>query len=117
MNARRDTLPKLKDVLATIESQPDHWLFLPAEEPWSLESPCAILDTDDLDDGEDLPPLAKELDLQCTLLVSDLQGIRYNATAQLGSLTPEQFFDAFMYYYDNDAYKDFGHLYDPPSQR
>ena len=117
MNASRDSLPKLEDVLGTIDAQPDDWLFLPSGEPWSLESPCAILDTDDLDEDEDLPPLAKELDLRCTLLVSDLKDIRDNATAQLGSITPAQFFDAFLYYYENDAYKDFGRLDEPPSPR
>ena len=114
MQVTRDSLPTLRDVLASLDSQPDQWLFMPADEPWSLDSPCIPLDTHDLDDDEELPPLAKQLNLQCALLVSDLRGIRHNATAQLGSVTDEQLFGAFMYYYDNDAYKDFGHLYDPP---
>ena len=60
--------------------------------------------------------LARDLDLQCTLLVSDLKDVRYNAAARLGAVTLDQFFDAFLYYYDNDADKDFGRLYDPPLQ-
>ncbi len=109
----RNALPTLREVLDTIDNQPDNWLFLPSSEQWSLDSPCAILDTSDLDDDDDTPPEAKAADLMLALSVSQVQDIIHNAKAQLGAITAEQGLEGFLYYYDNDAFKDFGFLYVP----
>jgi hypothetical protein len=110
-------LPTFRSVLASIDDQPNHWLFLPASEDWHLDSPCAVLTTDDLEPDEEIPAFAREHDLTCALDVAAVQDVVSNASQQLGTPTIEQLFDAFLYYYDNDAFKDFGSLYGPRSQR
>lgn len=50
------------------------------------------------------PQFAKDNDLQRVLVVRDIQGIVENAKQQRPDVDANTLFDAFKYYFDNDAF-------------
>ena len=80
-------------------------LFLPENEIWNLKTKCMILDPDDVEDyGEDVPKIAKEKKLIYTLSIQTIQAIYKNAYEQKNDCSGEDLMEAYLYYYDNDAY-------------
>jgi hypothetical protein len=103
------TMVSLSEVLEHIEEL--DWqlaLFLNPEEEWTLLTPCAILDPDDVEDDEDEEPLyAQENGLTYALDVNRVKGIVRNARGQKSNCTADDLLQAFLFYYDHDAYLDF----------
>ena len=103
-----NTLSRLSEVL----ENPDKYsakthLFLPMDEDWNEDTYCAVLSWDD-----DKPQFAKEHGLDPALDMYAVQGIVSNARQQRSLLSPGMLLDAFLFYYDNDAFIDFDVL--PP---
>ena len=58
-------------------------------------------------DGPDQHPLAVEHGLRCSIGANEVIDIAINARDQLPTATIEQLLEAFLIYYDNDAFVDF----------
>jgi hypothetical protein len=78
-------------------------VYLPKDRDWSLESPVAVLSPDDSEEDED-PEIAKVNGLVYVLGMSVVQDIVANAKEQKLNATPDDLFEAFMFYCNNDAF-------------
>ena len=86
------------------------WLFLPKDVRWTLESPCLveefeevpIEDEDEADAG--LPEIVKEQRMMPALSIAQVQDLVSNLKEQRPTVDDDTLFDAFIYYYDNDAF-------------
>jgi negative regulator of genetic competence, sporulation and motility len=101
---------KLSDVL--VNSEKFEWsdaLFMSRVEEWTLNSSCAVLDPDDIeDDADEEPKFAQDNNLKYILSIQDIQSIVDNAKQQKTCCTENDLFEAFLYYFDNDAFIEFG---------
>ena len=80
-------------------------LFLPEEEVWELDTEGLIWDPDDVEDESDEgPKAAMDLGLIHALSIQNIQDIVYNAKQQKESASADDLLEAYLYYYDNDAY-------------
>ena len=80
-------------------------LFLPEEEVWELDTEGLIWDPDDVEDESDeVPKAAMDLGLIHALSIQNIQDIVYNAKQQKESASADDLLEAYLYYYDNDAY-------------
>ncbi|MBP3351512.1 MAG: hypothetical protein J6L65_03820 [Lachnospiraceae bacterium] len=80
-------------------------LFLPKEEVWELDTEGLIWDPDDVEDESDeVPKAAMDLGLIYALSIQDIQDIVYNAKQQKENVSADDLLEAYLYYYDNDAY-------------
>ncbi len=79
-------------------------LFLPKDDIWSLSSMCAVLYTDDLEDSEEVPQFALDNNLVWALNIQDVQNIFENAKQQRFLCSDTDLLEAFLYYFDNDAF-------------
>lgn len=80
-------------------------LFLPEDEEWDFESRCMVLDPDDVENDEDeLPQQAAEKNLMYALGIQTIQSIYKNIYEQKKDFLKEDLMEAFLYYYDHDAY-------------
>jgi hypothetical protein len=97
---------RLRDVLANIDIF--EWrdaLFIVRGEEWRLDSKCAVLDPDDVENEEDEEPrFAIDNNLKYALSMQEVRGILKNAYEQNSNCTVEDLLKAFLYYYDNDAF-------------
>jgi hypothetical protein len=97
-------------LLAIAENSPRAWVYLPADQDWSLDSKCAILESDEVppeledEPGAGLPEFAKRNGLMQTLPVAVVQDIVMNARAQKPDAAVDVLFRAFQYYHENDAF-------------
>lgn len=82
----------------------DHFLYLPMDEVWSLSTRCAIYPNSD---AEFLPG-ADDFGLSYAIGMAAIDDIIANARMQLGKPIAEQLLEAFLYYFDHDAYITFG---------
>ena len=97
----------LGGVLAGIEHFPArHGLFLPTDEEWDEHTRCAVLPMSDEDD--EAPPFAAEHGLEYALGVYAVQDVVANARLQVPAPSDRMLVDAFLFYFDNDAFIDFG---------
>jgi hypothetical protein len=104
-----ERLIPLREALTLAEASPhDAALFLPGDGGWAIDTPCAILAVDPYDDGEADPPFARQWGLRRALSVAQFQDIVANAREQIAEPTPEQLLNAMLFYYDRDAFIDFG---------
>jgi hypothetical protein len=101
----------LKQALLSINSQSTRcWLYLPATVSWTLESLCLIAESEEVPPEEEddpdagMPQIAKDNELMQVLSVSEVQDLVENVKAQKSDVSDEELFEAFLYYYDNDAY-------------
>jgi hypothetical protein len=101
----------LREALHSIDSQSiGCWLYLSASVNWTLDSPCLILESEEvppeLEDDPDagIPEIVKERDLMEALSVGQVQEIVTNAKSQKANVSDEELLEAFLYYYDNDAF-------------
>lgn len=102
---------KLIDLQTVLVNAKDfNWedsLFLSGSEEWSLSSKCYLFNLDDLDDDEELPKFALDKNFKYVLSIADVQDIVDNAQQQLMECSESDLFDAFKYYYKNDAFISF----------
>jgi hypothetical protein len=99
------------EVIKTIGSRsPNAWVYLPSNKNWSLDTKSAILESDEvppeLEDEPDagVPEIAKRNGLIQVLPVTVLQDIITNARSQKEDATLQEIFEAFEFYYNNDAF-------------
>lgn len=84
-------------------------LYLPEDETWNKDTEGMVLDPDDVEDDEDeVPKEAKEKNLIYALNIQIIQSIVDNSYQQKSKLSVEELVEAYLYYYDYDAYIDFG---------
>lgn len=99
-------MKKLSFILKKIEEF--KWsdaLFLPEDETWGKNTEGMVLDPDDVEDDEDdVPQKAKEKHLMYTLSIQTIQSIVRNLEQQKYDISEDDLVEAFLYYYDNDAY-------------
>ena len=100
-----DNLLVLRDVINSIQEYPwEDWLFLPQDENWHIDTKCAVLNLDDLDDEEEVPMFANENALKLVLNISDVQDIVENYLQNHKDATIDDLFNAVMYYFKHDAF-------------
>ena len=99
-------MKKLSFILKNIEEF--KWsdaLFLPKDDVWEKDTEGMVLDPDDVEDDEDdVPREAKENHLMYTLSIQTIQSIVRNLEQQNHDFSEDDLVEAFLYYYDNDAY-------------
>ena len=72
-------------------------VVLTEDEIWCVDTMCMILDPNDVEDDDDEAP-------KIALDVQTIQSIVQNISEQKRDYTDEELLEAFLYYYDNDAY-------------
>lgn len=83
-------------------------LFLPDTVVWTLETKAVICDPDDVESEDDeIPQIAKEMGLPLSIGIQDIKQVVNHARQQVKDCSIEQLFEAFLYYYDNDAFIEF----------
>ncbi|MCP4546845.1 MAG: hypothetical protein GY835_10320 [bacterium] len=104
------SLTTLREVLLTQDLLPEAWLYLPESEPWSLESPALVARSvevppeDELELKAGYPAAALQHNLVSALQSATIEDIVSNLQAQVAAPSAEQLLQAFLYYYDNDAF-------------
>lgn len=97
-----NTITTISDVLSVdTPPAPTGFLYLPMDEVWQLQTRCAVLAKSDSDG---VPDLAQQHGLSYALEMASVQEIVVNARGQLGEPTVDQLFEAFLFYYDHDAF-------------
>ncbi len=96
-----------KALEAVNDSSYDAYFFLPPDEVWNADTPCAVIEIDPYDDSDDDPAFARTHGLRKSLSVPQAQDVVRNAREQLGSPTAQQLVTAFLFYYDRDAFISF----------
>lgn len=80
-------------------------LFLPEDEVWNKDTEGMVLDPDDVEsDEDDVPKGAKERNLMYALNIQTIQSIVHNVVMQKSKISIDELVEAYLYYYDNDAY-------------
>jgi len=104
----------LKEILLSIEGHSAlAWVYLPADKNWNLDSPSAVLESEEvppeLEDEPDagVPEFAKQNGLIQALPVTTVQDIVSNAKAQKPDATVVDLLKAFEFYYRHDAFYKF----------
>lgn len=108
-NRRIKSMYKLSFILENIDKF--KWsdaLFLPEDEVWNGDTEGMVLDPDDVEDDDDeVPKEAKERKLIYALNIQAIQSIVQNVFQQKSKISVEELVEAYLFYYDNDAYIDF----------
>lgn len=78
-----------------------HYLYLPMDELWQLETRCAVLADSDLDG---VPHVAQKNGLSYALGVAAIQDVVANVEEQVKDAKVDQLLQAFLFYYDHDAF-------------
>jgi hypothetical protein len=76
-------------------------LYLAENAVWSLQTTAAVLAESDVDGN---PPFAEVQGLRYAIGMGAVCEVAQNAKLQLGTVTPDQLLEAFLYYYDHDAF-------------
>lgn len=80
-------------------------LYLSENEIWSENTKGAIMDPDDVEFEEDeVPKFAMDNNLSYILDIGSIQDIVRNAFLQKDDCSVNDLFEAFKYYYKNDAF-------------
>src|SRR5262249_52899486 len=82
-----------------------HFLYLPMDEIWQLGTKCAVLTKSDVDG---VPEVAQQNGLAYALGIAAVQDIAANAREQVRDVSLDQLLQAFLFYYDHDAFITFG---------
>ena len=99
---------KLQDILSSPETL--HWahgLYMPRDSEWDLETPCLVWDVDDCEADSDEPKEAVDRGFKYVLGIQAVQGIVQNARTQLPRASSTDLLNAFIYYFEHDAFIDF----------
>ncbi|WNZ63997.1 hypothetical protein QEG98_10045 [Myxococcus sp. MxC21-1] len=102
-----DKLLSLGEVLVHINEC--HWedfLYAEGRPPWTVETRCVVIERDPYSD--ELPEAAKALSLVPVLQVSDVKSVVRNAKQQRPDVSTEDLVRALTFYFQKDAYIDFG---------
>ena len=98
---------QLSEVLLSADTLPSHLeLFLPDDRQWSGGTVGALLDPDDDEDPEN-SIFAKKHRLIPALGVPEIQDVVSNARQQDPDANKETLLQAFLYYFQNDAFIEF----------
>lgn len=100
-------LLSLRELLSDRTLPFDHHVLLPSESKWHLDTLCAIVESDEIAEPEN-HPLALENKFSCSIGTNEVLDIIANAREQVPRATVEQLLDAFEFYYENDAFIEFG---------
>jgi len=84
---------------------PGHFLYLPMDEVWQVETKCAVIPQSDLDG---VPDVAQQNGLSYALGIAAVQDVVANAREQNANVNLAQLLQAFLFYYDHDAFITFG---------
>ena len=107
-NSRKEWFSMYKLSYILENSNQFNWsdaLFLPEDEVWNKETEGMVLDPDDVeDDVVDLPKEAIDNNLMYVLSMQMIQSIVKSAKEQRTEVSEEDLVEAFLFYYDNDAY-------------
>lgn len=79
-------------------------IFLSKDKDWSLNSLYYLFNLEDLEEGEEIPQFVINNNLDYVLSIADLQDIVDNSYQQHPQCSESELFDAFLYYYKNDAF-------------
>jgi hypothetical protein len=102
-------LTTLGEVLSATERLPlDADVFLPFDEVWGLDTRCAVVRVDRYAEERTTPEIAARNGLGYALQVAQVQDIVANAREQRPAATVEDLVAAFLFFYDRDAFIDFG---------
>ncbi len=77
------------------------FVYLPMDEVWQLPTECAVLSQSDIDE---VPGFALQHGLSYALETASVHDIVSNARAQIKEPTLGQLLEAFLFYYDHDAF-------------
>lgn len=104
-----------REVLCGIERYSTKcWVYLSEVDSWNINSPCLVLESEEVpperEDHPDagVPDAAKRLKMMQAITVAEVQDVVANAKIQKADVDAETLFRAFLYYYDNDAYLSLG---------
>jgi hypothetical protein len=103
----------LSGILAHAHNFPwDGDLFIPKDGDWNNDTKGMVvrIDIDDLDDGNDFDdlPIVKHYNLRYVLSMAAVQTIVSNAESQKPAINEDQLLQAFLFYFDHDAFITFG---------
>lgn len=99
----------IREVLQNIAHMPDSWFYLPAT-PWTLDTRGAFsLDSWDFapDSTDHLPPQVFSEGWVATLEKAMIEDVIFNADQQVTHASLEIYFQAFEFFYRNDAFMEF----------
>ena len=99
----------IREVLENLDKMPDSWFYLPNSN-WTLDTKGAFsLDSRDFppDSTDYLPPQVANEGWIETLDTPMIQDVINYTDQQLPSATVEDYFEAFKYYFENDAFLEF----------
>lgn len=101
-------LTTLGKVLSIADQLPlDADLFLPFDEVWEPNTRCAVERMDRYAEEPAVPEVATRNGLGRALQIAQVQDIVDNARQQRASASVEELVEAFLFYYDRDAFIDF----------
>lgn len=93
---------KLGDFLTgSVELDPRMYLYMSMNEIWALGTRCCMLDTSDIDGN---PEFSEQNNFEFVIEAAAIIDIVENLNLQIPRPAPEQLLDAFLFYYDNDAF-------------
>ena len=95
----------IRMVLETIGEQPETWLYLPPQQ-WTLETK-GIFSQDSSELAEDeigIPHEYQDKGWIATLDQATIEDIVLNAKEQKETVSVEELFEAFLFYYEHDAF-------------
>jgi hypothetical protein len=106
-----EKLVRLREVLEKPDDLDEKaWLYLPAARKWDLDSDCAILRSEEvppeMEDDPDagVPVFAKANGLTQALPTATVKEIVANARLQRAEVDLPTLLEAFIYFYDHDAF-------------
>ena len=103
-------LMKLKEILTLINNfvWSDAIFIKGSFNVWDLDTICAVLDPDDVENEEDEEPkYAIENGLKYALSIQEVKGIIDNAFQQKDDCSEGDLLNAFLFYFRNDAFIEF----------
>ena len=107
-------LTTLGEVLSVADRLPlDADLFLPCDAVWAPDTRCAVEPVDRYAEEPAVPEVAARNGLARALQVAQVQDIVDNASQQRPGASVEELVEAFLFYYDRDAFMDFSRSAEP----
>lgn len=104
-------LEPFRNILITANGRSElAWIYLPREGPWSLDMRSAVIIPDEVPPEQEnepnagVPEFATRHNLIEAVPIATLQEILHHANIQLTNATLKDLFDAFIFYYTNDAF-------------
>ena len=98
----KNRILQLRDVLGNDRDfNTGHFLYLPKDQEWDLNTKCAVISESDVDG---IPEFARKNGLSYILGMAAIQDIGANAREQIKKVTLDTIFQAFLFYYKHDAF-------------